>query len=84
MRECSVCGDRVYAGMTNIDNSFYCHEGCFERFMDDAFGKHRWMCLGNNEEDELGGYYITTADVACGFEGTGIYYTEWEEDDEDE
>jgi len=78
-RICAVCGKKVHEGMTNNDYTFYCHEECFEKFMDKEYGKHKWMVLGNDEQDEYGGYYITTSDVVGGFEGTGIYYTEWEE-----
>lgn len=43
------------------------------------------MALGNGEEDGYGGYYVHTADVVGGYEGTGIYYTEYEKEDlEDE
>ena len=77
-RICPICGRPVNAGMTDADNTFYCHEECFEAYMDGAYGRNRWMALGNDEQDEFGGYYIAAADVVGGYEGTGIYYTEWE------
>lgn len=81
MRECEVCGKKVTAGMTTECGDFYVHEECFEEFMDKTYGKGHWMALGNGEEDGYGGYYICTADVAGGYEGTGIFYTEWDEEE---
>lgn len=81
-RTCSVCGKKVTEGMTDDYGSFYCHEGkCFEEYMNETFGEGQWMILGGDVQDELGGYYIVTACNEKGYEGTGIYYTEWEEDD---
>ena len=81
-RICEICGKPLDAGMTDEVGSFYCHEGkCFTKYMNRTYGKHRWMALGGGEEDEFGGYYITTADVVGGYQGTGIFYTEWEEDE---
>lgn len=78
-RTCAICGKQVNAGMTNDWGTFYCHEECFEKYMDSTYGKHKWMSLGNGEEDGYGGYYIASADVAGGYQGTGVFYTEWEE-----
>lgn len=81
MKICEVCGKPITFGcMTNECGDFYIHEGrCFEKYMDKEYGKGKWMGLGNGEEDGCGGYYITTADVVGGYEGTGIFYTEWED-----
>lgn len=81
MRICEVCGRAMTKGMTDDFGTFYAHEGkCFNKYMNRTYGKHRWMQLGANETDGFGGYYIYTADVVGGFAGTGIYYTEWEEE----
>ena len=81
-RKCSICGNPVRSGMTDEEGSFYVHEGkCFEEYMNRTFGKNQWMALGNNETDEFGGYYIAAANVVGGFQGTGIFWTEWEDDD---
>ena len=85
MRTCEICGKKVMAGMTNDSGDFYVHEGkCFEKYMDEVYGKHKWMELGGGEEDMYGGYYVCSAEVVGGQQGTGIYYTEWEEDEEDD
>ena len=85
MRRCEICGKKVTSGMTDEYGNFYTHDGqCFEKYMDKEYGKHCWMPLGFNEEDEYGGYYIVKADVPGGFDGTGIFYTDWEEDDDDD
>lgn len=83
MRICEVCGRPVKSGMTNDGGDFYVHEECFEKYMDETYGKHKWMEIN---DDGYGGYYICSDDsVTGGYVGTGIYYTEWEDDeDEDE
>jgi len=81
-RQCEMCGKKMTAGMTNgID--FYCHEGkCFRKYMNKMYGKYRWMAL-DDPIDGYGGYYIhAESGVVGGFIGTGIYYTEWEDEDE--
>ena len=77
-RKCVICGKEVREGMTNNDYDFYCCEGCFEEYMNQTYGYHGWMALGNGETDEYGGYYIAQEDVPGGYVGTGIYYTEFE------
>jgi hypothetical protein len=49
--------------------------------MNKTYGKHKWMEIGNGEEDEYGGYYVVAAAVVGGIEGTGIFYTEREEEE---
>lgn len=84
-RICEVCGRQVNAGMTAENSSFYCHEECFGEYMNNTFGEHKWMNLGGYVEDEFGGYYLVADDSEeKGFRGTGIYYTEWEDDDDGE
>lgn len=85
-RICEHCGEPITFGcMTNDQGDFYIHEECFDDWMNKRYGKGKWMALGNGEEDGCGGYYITTADVVGGYEGTGIYYTEYTKEDlEDE
>ena len=79
-RICRVCGGEVKEGMTDDEGSFYCHEHCFYSYMNQTYGEGNWMRLGTGKEDGHGGYYITKSDEQPeGFEGTGIYYTEWED-----
>lgn len=83
MRVCTICGKPITSGMTNETGDFYIHEGkCFNKYMNNVYGKHRWMELGNGDQDEFGGYYVVTTEVVGGIQGTGIFYTEWEDDDE--
>lgn len=78
-RICITCGKEVTAGMTNDFGDFYAHEGkCFNKYMNKVYGKHKWMGIEN--EDECGGFYLVAENNNCGYRGTGIYYTEWEED----
>lgn len=74
---CDWCGGIMQAGMTNDNGDIYIHEECFMYYMDDTYGRGKWMSLGNGEDDGAGGYYIVTADVVGGYEPTGIYYTEY-------
>lgn len=85
MRVCATCGKKIIGGcMTDEFGDFYTHEGrCFTKYMDKTYGEHRWMELGGITDDGYGGYYIHTSDVVGGYEGTGIFYTEYEEDDLD-
>lgn len=87
MKICATCGRPIiYGCYTDDEGSFYTHvesdlgyEHCFETYMDRTYGKHRWMELGNGEQDEYGGFYIHTANIVGGNEGTGVYYTEFSE-----
>jgi hypothetical protein len=83
MKKCDICGKSLSVGMTNDEGDFHVHEGaCFEAFMNSRYGKGQWMRLGEAATDEYGGFYIATDDKASkGFVGTGIYCTEWEEDE---
>ena len=77
LRKCDVCGKYIRDGMTNDSGDFFVHEECFEKFMDETYGKHKWMSVN---DDGCGGYYIYSDDnVVGGYEGTGIYYTDWSE-----
>lgn len=78
MRTCEVCGKEIHAGMTNGEDMCVC-EDCFEQYMDEMYGKHQWMEVN---DDGCDGYYIVSMfSVVGGYMGTGIYYTEWEEDE---
>lgn len=77
--ECIYCKKKITFGYMTDECDFITHEGkCFTKMMNKLYGKHKWMQLGNGEEDEFGGYYVATADVVGGIQGTGIYYTELE------
>lgn len=78
---CDVCGKPITCGMTTDDGDFHVCESCFPAFMDRKYGEHKWMSLGNGADDGCGGYYIVSDDnEEEGFSGTGIYYTEFEQD----
>lgn len=72
-RQCQCCGEEKYDGMTTDDGDIWVCEDCFEKYMDETYGKHQWMSV---PDDGCGGYYMVS-DV-YGAEGTGIYYTTWE------
>ena len=81
IRICRTCGKPMIEGMTDLEE-FYTHEGeCFEKAMDEAFGKHEWMSIN---DDGCGGYYIYSDEtVVGGYLGTGIFYTYWWDDDDE-
>lgn len=63
-------------GMTDLLD-FYCCEDCFESYMDELYGKGNWRMV---EDDLCDGYYETFYNGE--WAGTGIFYTEWEDDDD--
>lgn len=77
MRTCMICGKKMVAGMTDLSN-FYTHEECLPAAMDKIYGKHQWMVVPEEQED--GGYYVAWIDGKV--EDTGIFYTDWEDDDD--
>lgn len=87
MRICPVCGEPMFSGMTNDDGDFYVHENCFKEFMDNEFGEGNWKSLSDDPDwdgncDESGGYYIYKEDDSDKWYSTGIYYTEYFDDEE--
>ena len=83
MKVCETCGKPITCGcITDGSGLWFLHEGkCFEKYMDKAYGKHKWMELGGGYEDGYEGYYIVSSDAVGGYEGTGYYYTEYDEED---
>ena len=77
-RTCDVCGKPLTAGMTDGGGFFYCCPECFPKYMDDTFGKDDWKATEDDDDDGCGGYYVVKADDGR-WEGTGIFYTEWED-----
>ena len=78
--KCDICGKKIHDGMTNDGGDFHVHEGkCFRKYMNKLYGKHKWMVLGGDATDEYGGYYIVSAEVPGGYEGTGIFYTTFDD-----
>lgn len=78
-KPCDICGRETPDGMTDDYGEIHVCEKCFEKYMDDTYGKHCWMTVN---DDGCGGYYIVKDDtVVGGYIGTGIYYTtfEWED-----
>ncbi len=85
MTFCNVCSKPVFRGMTTYDGDFYTHENCFENYMNDKYGKGKWKAIDDfpdydySGDDGYGGYYVYL-DEENEWIGTGIYYTEWEDD----
>lgn len=85
MTFCNVCGKPVFRGMTTYDGDFYTHENCFEKYMNNEYGKGKWKVIDEfpdydySGDDGYGGYYCYLDDNNK-WNGTGIYYTEWEDD----
>ena len=80
-RRCEICGKPVYQGFTDDWGEFYCCEGCFEAYMNKEYGEDNWKESGDEECGPNGGYYIATVDGGESWFDTGVYYTEWEEDE---
>lgn len=81
-RICNVCGKPIEWGcMTDDCPTFYAHEECFSKYMDDMYGKGKWKATKNSEDDGYGGYYLAQ-DENGEWDGTGIYYTEYDDCEE--
>lgn len=79
MTFCDYCGKPVIFGMTDYFGDCHVHEECFEKYMNETYGAGKWKPTDNKEEDEYDGYYLFLNDKGE-WEGTGIFYTEWEDD----
>ena len=74
VRFCNYCGGLMQDGMTD-EWDFYSHEECFEKYMDEEFGKGKWRSQESEYPNEADGYYEELVDGE--WEPLGIYYTEW-------
>lgn len=80
MTFCNVCGKPVIFGMTDdYYGGCHVHEECFDNYMNKTYGKGKWKPTEDGEEDEYGGYYLFLNNKGE-WEGTGIFYTEWDDD----
>lgn len=80
MTFCNYCGKPVIFGMTDdYYGGCHVHEECFDNYMNKTYGKGKWKPTEDGEEDEYGGYYLFLNDKNE-WEGTGIFYTEWEDE----
>ena len=70
---CPVCGNPITFGCM-YDEGTLVHEECFKEYMDKKYGEWR-QC----EDDGADGYYQFKVDGE--WRGTGIYYTEFEENE---
>lgn len=74
VRFCGYCGGLMQDGMTD-EWDIYSHEECFDKYMDEIYGKGKWRIQESGEPNELDGYYEELVDGE--WEPLGIYYTEW-------
>lgn len=75
-KTCEVCGKEYPNGMTNDGGDLYVCEDCFEKYMDDAYGKGNWKSV---DDDGCDGFYMVKENR--NWYGTGIYYTDWDWED---
>ena len=74
IRFCEECGRPFNAGYMAGNGDWYCCEDCFEKEMDDTYGKDKWR--PSDEEGEWEGWY-EYLNSNGEWEDTGIFYTEW-------
>ena len=81
-RICQHCGKPMIDGMTDLVG-FYTHEGeCFKAEMDSLYGEGMWHPV---DDDGEGGYYVIAPKEQGGeSEGTGIFYTSWADEEEEQ
>ena len=58
MTFCNVCGKPVLRGMTTDNGDCHVHEDCFDKYMDDEYGKGKWKGV-----DELPNYEFPDNDL---------------------
>ena len=77
VRFCDYCGKPFNAGYTDDDADFYNCEDCFEKDMDERYGKGNWRPYESEDGDcnWQGGYYERFIDGK--WEAEPSYYTEW-------
>lgn len=78
MTFCDYCEKPVIFGMTDDFGDCHVHEECFDNYMNKTYGKGKWKPTEDGKEDEYGGYYLFLNDKDE-WEGTGIFYTQWED-----
>ena len=73
IRFCEECGKPYDAGFMAGDGDWYCCEDCFDKAMNETYGKGKWKAT--KVEGPSGGYY------ACfdgkEWEDTGVFWTSW-------
>ncbi len=74
IRFCDACGIPYDMGFIACDGDWYCCQSCFDKELNDAYGKDGWR--ESEDEGEYGGYY-EFLNSNGEWEDTGIYYTEW-------
>ena len=74
VRFCEQCGKPYDAGFTAGNGEWYCCEECFEKTMDEDYGKGKWR--PSAEEGEYEGWYEYLNEDGV-WEDTGVFYTEW-------
>lgn len=74
VRFCEICGKPYDKGFTAGNGEWYCCEECFEKTMDEDYGKGKWR--PSDEEGEYEGWYEYLNEDGV-WEDTGVFYTEW-------
>ena len=74
VRFCEQCGKPYDMGYTAGNGEWYCCEECFEKTMDEDYGKGKWRT--SDEEGEYEGWYEYLNEDGV-WEDTGVFYTEW-------
>lgn len=82
IRICDYCGGVMQSGMTDDEADFYNHVECFDKDMDERYGKGNWRNIPEDENGEvnenwLGGFYEYREDENSEWEPEPSYYTEW-------
>ena len=73
---CDVCGTRIRRGMTNESETFFTHNNCLVKYMDDEYGENKWMLEDQGWDENGNDYWYTlhylaerggacTEDIVC-------------------
>ena len=73
--KCIRCGKEITNGYVDEIEKIYICDECFEKYMNETYGKHMWMYVN---DDGYGGHYLVSDDTMInGYLGVGIYRAEW-------
>ena len=76
MTFCNVCGKPVLRGMTTDNGDCHVHEDCFDKYMDDEYGKGKWKGVDELPDYEFPVFIIQNGKMILMLNGFMIEFLE--------